>query len=229
MSRLELLLLASLLTLSALAQESPTTRDVAPRVAPTATVDQPPSSQALTLEEVVTEALAKNPGVQSALHTINAQQHKIPQAKSLSDPMVSVGWNGNPAPFSVQEGDPSSYRGISVSQQLPYPGKLKLRGQIAAKDVDAAQWDYEAVRRRPVADVKTAYYEYFFYDKALQITRKDKDLLQKLSSISEARYKVGKGMQQDVLRSQVEITMLLQRVTVMASCKERHRDRDEEQ
>jgi outer membrane protein TolC len=115
----------------------------------------------------------------------------------------------------VQEGDPSSYRGISVSQQLPYPGKLKLRGQIAAKDVDAAQWDYEAVRRRIVADVKTAYYDYFFYDKALQITRRDKDLLQKLSSISDARYRVGKGMQQDVLRSQVEITMLLQKVTVL--------------
>ena len=215
MSRLGFFLLASLLALPAPAQESPTTQDVAPQVGPTATVDQSPSSQALTLEEVVSEALAKNPGVQSALHTVNAQQHKIPQAKSLADPMVSVGWNGNLAPFSVQEGDPSSYRGISVSQQLPYPGKLKLRGQIAAKDVDAAQWDYEAVRRRVVAEVKAAYYDYFFYDKALQITRKDKDLLQKLSSISEARYRVGKGMQQDVLRSQVEISLLLQRITVL--------------
>jgi outer membrane protein TolC len=215
MSRLGFFLLASLLALPAPAQESPTTQDVAPQVGPTATANQSPSSQVLTLEEVVSEALAKNPGVQSALHAVNAQQHKIPQAKSLADPMVSVGWNGNLAPFSVQEGDPSSYRGISVSQQLPYPGKLKLRGQIAAKDVDAAQWDYEAVRRRVVAEVKAAYYDSFFYDKALQITRKDKDLLQKLSSISEARYRVGKGMQQDVLRSQVEITLLLQRITVL--------------
>src|SRR5664280_81695 len=215
MSRLGFFLLASLLALPAPAQESPTTQDTVPQAGPTASVDQSPSSQVLTLEGVVSEALAKNPGVQSALHTVNAQQHKIPQAKSLADPMVSVGWNGNLAPFSVQEGDPSSYRGVAVSQQVPYPGKLKLRGQIAAKDVDAAQWDYEAVRRRVVADVKAAYYDYFFYDKALQITRKDKDLLKKLSSISEARYRVGKGMQQDVLRSQVEITLLLQRITVL--------------
>jgi outer membrane protein TolC len=215
MSRLGFILLASLLALPAPAQESPKTQEFAPPAGPKETVDQSPFSPVLTLDEVISEALAKNPGVQSALHTVNAQQHKIPQAKSLADPMVSIGWNGNLAPFSVQEGDPSSYRGIAVSQQLPYPGKLKLRGQIAAKDVDAAQWDYEAVRRRIVADVKTAYYDYFFYDKALQITRRDKDLLQKLSSISEARYRVGKGMQQDVLRSQVEITMLLQRVTVL--------------
>ena len=66
MSRLGFFLLASLLALPAPAQESPTTQDVAPQAGPTATVDQSPSSQVLTLDEVVSEALAKNPGVQSA-------------------------------------------------------------------------------------------------------------------------------------------------------------------
>jgi len=167
------------------------------------------------LDEVIAEGLRRNPAVQSALHAVEAQRHKVPQAKSLADPEVSVGWAGNIAPFSLQEGDPSSYRGVGVSQQIPYPGKLKLRGQIVSKDVDAAQWEYEAVRRRVVEDLKSAYYDYFFYDKALEVSRKDKDLLQKLSSISEARYRVGKGMQQDVLRSQVEISLLLQKITVL--------------
>ena len=169
----------------------------------------------LSLDEVIAEGLRRNPGVQSALHAVEAQRHKVPQAKSLSDPQVSAGWAGNIAPFSLQEGDPSSYRGVGVSQQIPYPGKLKLRGQIASKDVDAAQWEYEAVRRRVVMDLKSAYYDYFFYDKALEVSRKDKELLQTLSSISEARYRVAKGMQQDVLRSQVEISLLLQKITVL--------------
>jgi len=181
----------------------------------TAAEQQFGTGSVLTLEEVVTEGVRRNPGVQSALHAVQAQRHKVPQAKSLPDPMVSVGWMGNITPFSLQEGDPSSYRGVGASQQIPYPSKLKLRGQIATKDVDAAQWEYEAVRRRVVVDLKFAYYDYFFYDKALQITRKDKDLLEKLSSISEARYRVGKGMQQDVLRSQVEISLLLQKITVL--------------
>src|SRR6516225_3593548 len=169
----------------------------------------------LTLEEVVTEGARRNPGVQSALHAVQAQRHKVAASKEPSGPHGSVGWMGNITPFSLQEGDPSSYRGVGASQQIPYPSKLKLRGQIATKDVDAAQWEYEAVRRRVVVDLKFAYYDYFFYDKALQITRKDKDLLEKLSSISEARYRVGKGMQQDVLRSQVEISLLLQKITVL--------------
>jgi outer membrane protein TolC len=169
----------------------------------------------LGLEDLVREALQKNPAVQSALHSVEAERRRVPQAKTLPDPTVGIGWAGNITPFSVQSGDPSSYRAVAANQQLLYPGKLRLRGEIASKEADAASSDLEAVRRRVTTDVKTAYFEYWFYDKATQTTLKDKDLLSKLSQIAEARYKVGKGVQQDVLRSQVEISLLLQRLTVL--------------
>jgi outer membrane protein TolC len=169
----------------------------------------------LVLNNLVREALQKNPSIQSALHSLEAQRRRVPQAKTMPDPTVGVSWMGNSRPFSVQTGDPSSYRGVNAMQMLPYPGKLKLRGEIASKEADAGSSDLEAVRRRVTADVKTAYFEYWFYDKALQTTLKDKDLLTKLSQIAEARYRVGKGIQQDVLRSQVEISLLLQRLTVL--------------
>ncbi|MFQ5696032.1 MAG: TolC family protein, partial [Terriglobia bacterium] len=62
---------------------------------------------------------------------------------------------------------------------------------------------------------KAAYYNYFYYHKAIEITRKDKDLLEKLAKIAETRYQVGQGIQQDVLRAQVELSRLLQRLTVL--------------
>jgi cobalt-zinc-cadmium efflux system outer membrane protein len=179
------------------------------------TTTQPRSPSPVSLEDLVREALQKNPAIQSALHSVEAQRRRVPQAKTLPDPMVGIGWAGNITPFSVQSGDPSSYRTVTASQQLLYPGKLKLRGEIASKEADAGSSDLEAVRRRLTADVKTAYFEYWFYDRALQTTLKDKDLLTKLSQIAEARYRVGKGIQQDVLRSQVEISLLLQRLTVL--------------
>src|SRR3974377_1988792 len=125
----------------------------------------PPSP--VPLDAVVQEALQKNPGVQAAQRQYEALRHRVPQAKSFPDPEVSVGWMGNITPFSVQEGDPSSYRGVGAMQNIAYPGKLKLRGEVASKEADAAYWDYEAVRRRIAADVKSAYYDYFFYDKAI--------------------------------------------------------------
>ena len=212
MSTMGVFLLAIALALPVLAQEA-----AAPGVAqqPSNIQSHPEPLSVLNLADVLHEALDKNPAIQSASHAVEAQRHKVPQAKSLPDPEASVGWMGNLAPFSVQERDPSSYRGVGVMQSLPYPGKLKLRGEVASQEVQMGQWEYEVVRRRVTADVKAAFYEYFFYDKALEITRTNKDLLQKLSSISEARYHVGKAMQQDVLKSQVEISLLLQRITVL--------------
>jgi len=177
--------------------------------------NQGPAPQVLLLDDVIREALEKNPEAQSALHTVKALQRRVPQVESLPDPMASIGWAGNPAPFSVMSGDSSSYRGLTVSEQFPYPGKLKLRGQIASKEADAAQADYDAIQRRVAVGVKTAYYAYFYYDRAIQTTNRNKELLEKLSRIAEARYRVGKAMQQDVLRSQIEISMLLEKLTML--------------
>ena len=169
----------------------------------------------LVLNDVIQEALSKNPEAQSALHTVNALKRRVPQARALPDPMASVGWAGNPTPFSLQQGDPSSSRNLTISEQFPYPGKLKLRGEIASKEADAAQADYEAVLRRVEAEVKATYYDYFYFDRAIQTTKRNKELLEKISKIAEARYRVGKAMQADVLRSQVEISLLIEKLTML--------------
>jgi outer membrane protein, heavy metal efflux system len=171
--------------------------------------------ETLRLDDVVKEALEKNPEAQSTLHGIEALKRRVPQVKSLPDPTVSVGWAGNLAPFSLQSGDPSSSRAITVGEQFPYPGKLKLRGEIASKEADAARVDYESVGRRVAAEVKTTFYNYFYFDQAIRTTSQNKGLLEKLSKIAEARYRVGKAMQQDVLRSQVEISLLLEKLTML--------------
>lgn len=209
-----LLVIAGALSISAMALDnSPPNKAPAQVMDPTA---QPPGAEGvLRLDDVVREALAKNPAVQAGVHAVAAQHAKVSQAKAFADPNVGIGWMGNIQPFSVQTGDPSSYRSVSAMQMLPFPGKRSLRGQIASKEADAGQWDLEAIRRRLTANVKAAYYEYWYYDKAMQTTHKNKDLLAKLSQIAEARYRVGKGMQADVLRSQVEISMLLQKLTTL--------------
>jgi outer membrane protein, heavy metal efflux system len=209
-----MLVLAATMSASVVAADGPTGSKVTAQIVK----DQVATSSqqgVVTLDEVVRTALARNPGVQSAAHTVAAQRAKVKQASALPDPNFGVGWMGNIQPFSVQTGDPSSYRSVSAMQMLPFPGKRSLRGQIASKEADATQWDAEAVRRRVTADVKAAYYDYWYYDKAIRTTQQNRDLLTKLSQIAEARYRVGKGMQADVLRSQVEVSMLLQKLTTL--------------
>ncbi len=169
----------------------------------------------VTLDALIAVALARNPAIKSAAERYEAQKARVPQVRSLPDPMFSGGWMGNITPFSVQHGDPSSYRGLTVAQDLPFPGKLKLRGQIADRGAEAAWWEYEQTRRQVASDVKVAYYDYFYYTKAIEITGKDKDLLQKLASIAESLYRVGKGMQPDVFRAQVEVSRIDQKLIIL--------------
>lgn len=173
---------------------------------PTATV---------SLEDLIREALDRNPSIKAAAREVLASRARVPQVRTLPDPVLTTGWAGNITPYSVQRGDPSSYRGLNLMQEIPFPGKLKLRGQIADREAEALRWDLENARRDVVAQVKAAYYEYAYYHKAIEITQKDQDLLGSLTKIADARYKVGMGIQSDVLRAQVEQSRLLQRLTVL--------------
>ena len=180
----------------------------------------PSSSSVLTLEEVLSKVVARNPALTAAQHSIEAQQHRVPQAGALPDPNLSVSWMGSAVPFKTMAGDPSSYRGISAMQMLPLGGKLGLQSKIARKDVTTAQDERVATERKLVADARAAYYDYYFYGKALEITNRDKKRLEQLADISESRYRVGKAMQQDVLRAHVEVSMLLQRAVTFEQQRE---------
>lgn len=177
---------------------------------------QPPATlEVVTLPELLAEAERAHPAIKAEARMIEAKRSRISQVKSLPDPTVQAGWMGNIRPFSVQHLDPSSYRGVSAMQEFPYPGKLKLRGQIAGKDVEVEQWNLEAVRRQIRAEVKSAYYELVAVDQALAVTQRNKNLLEKLARIAEEKYKVGKGLQQDVIRSQLEVSRILQTSTIL--------------
>jgi outer membrane protein TolC len=175
----------------------------------------PGEAKVLRLDDAVSTALAQNPAVQAARYAAEAERLKVPQARSLPEPSLGIGWMGNITPFSVQQGDPSSYRGVSAMQTIPYPGKLRLRGEIASQDAGAAQTGVETIQRQIATEVRAAFYDYWYYDRALETTQKNKDLLDELAQIAESRYRVGKGIQQDILKSQVEVSMLLQKLTVL--------------
>ena len=174
-----------------------------------------PPQVEVKLADLLEEAERVHPSIKAESLMLESKRAHVPQVKSLPDPTVQVGWMGNIRPFSVQHLDPSSYRGINAMQEFPYPGKLKLRGEIAEKDVEAERWNVEAARRQVRSNVKSAYYELSAIDQALAITQRNKNLLEKLTRITEEKYKVGKGLQQDVIRSQLEVSRILRTFTLL--------------
>ena len=169
-----------------------------------------------SLTSLVQEATERNPEIQAARRAVQAKRARVPQAGAWPDPKLSVSYGGNVLPpFTLMAGDPSSARQIMAEQEIPYPGKTRLRTEIASRDADAEALAYEAVRRRIAAEVKQAYFDLWLTDQSLSTLRKDRELLEKFEKIAEIRYSVGKAAQQDVLKAQVELTRLLERQTVL--------------
>lgn len=177
----------------------------------------------VALKYLVEQALDRNPEIKAMERSFDAMRERIPQAKALPEPMLEYGYAGNInpiPPFEIQKGDPSSARMLTFKQELPYPGKLSLKSKMAAMDSEAEWWNYEQTRLNVVAEVKDAYFEMVYLTKAIEIVTKNRDLLEKFAKIAEARYSVGKGIQQDVLKAQVEISKLIDQLTVLEQRKQ---------
>ncbi len=177
----------------------------------------PPEGAApANLSKFVQEAIERNPEIQAARRAVDAMRARIPQAGAWPDPTVSLSYAGNVLPpFTVMRGDPSSARQVMAEQTIPYPGKTRLRKEIATRDVDAEALAYEAAARRVAAEVKQAYFDLYYVDQSLATLQKDRELLQNFEKVAEIRYSVGKAAQQDVLRAQVELSRLAERATLL--------------
>lgn len=175
---------------------------------PAAAIGQPPSR--LPLADVVSEAVAKNPEIAAAQKRYDAARQRPPQDRSLPDPIVSAGYsaNGRPWPGAGLGTEPTSNIGFTVSQELPYPGKLALRTSIASREADAEQPQIDAVRLSVTARVKQAYYRLAYSYAVGDVLTRNRDLLDTLLKVSENRYAVGQAAQQDVIKAQTQLSIL---------------------
>ncbi len=166
-------------------------------------------SQAQPLRSLVDEALRNNREILTAQKKYEAARQRPSQAGSLPDPTVSLGYasNGPPWPGAGLGTNPTSNIGLSVSQPVPFPGKRKLRGEIAQKEADADFQTYLSVRLNVVARLKQAYHELHHATVSVASVKRSQDLLQNILRISEARYTVGRATQQDVFKTQTQFSI----------------------
>jgi outer membrane protein, heavy metal efflux system len=170
-----------------------------------------PAPVAIKLQALIEEAVERNPEIKVMRRGFDMMRARIPQARALPEPMLNVGYMGNAVPippFDIQEGDPSSGRVFSFTQEIPFPGKLAIKGRMANVGAEAEWWNYEQTRLNVIAEVKDAYFDLFYIHKSIETVMKNKELLGKFAKIAEASYTVGKGIQQDALKAQVEISRL---------------------
>lgn len=164
----------------------------------------------LQLSALIREAVDNNPEIKAAEQRWKAAQAKIPQARTLPDPKINLGYRE----LAMRE---TMY---GVSQAFPFPGKLRLRGEVASSEADIAEQYYLATGLQVIAALKQAYYDLHFVHESEAVLDRTKRLLVQFEDTAEARYSVGQGAQQDIFRAQAEISRLLARLATLEQKKQ---------
>jgi outer membrane protein TolC len=170
-----------------------------------------PAQGTTPLAKLLEEAERNNPQYRAAYHAWRASTQIPSQASTLPDPQFVIQQLnvGSPRPFAGFTNSDFAYLGVGVSQDLPYPGKLRLKGEMAQRDAAAAREHLQSALRSVIEQLKTAYFQLAYELEALAIVERNGKLLDQVEKIANARYRVGQGNQQDVLKAQLQQTRLL--------------------
>ena len=168
------------------------------------------------LATLIEEAKRNDPAIHSAEQAARAATFVAPQMSSLPDPQFTLQQFsvGSPRPFAGYTNSDFAYIGVGASQQLPYPGKLKLRGAVADRDADTAKAHIEVVLQDEIETLKTTYFHLAYLQQTLGTLERNAALLEQVEQQAEAHYSSGQGNQQDVLKAQLERTKILREVSM---------------
>ncbi len=168
------------------------------------------------LSVLIEEAETNDPAILAAGEAVRAAAERPAQASALPDPHFTVQefTVGSPKPFAGWTNSDFAYLGFGASQELPYPGKRRLRGAVAERETDVRRQNVEMVRRDEIEKLRAAYFRLAYLQQTLAILQHNDALVQEMAQAAEARYRVGRGNQQDLLKAQLQHSKILREISV---------------
>jgi outer membrane protein TolC len=179
------------------------------------------SQETVTLRDLEREALAANPEIAMAARKADAAKERSSLASALPDPMIGVEYQnvGRLTDPTIGE-EEMSMAGIVFTQEIPFPGKLSTRGNAAEKAAAREEENLRETRLRVLSSLRSAYYDYALAFRATEILEQNKEIMRNFQRIAETRYATGQGIQQDALRAQIEVSMILDELVEQQQKKE---------
>lgn len=160
----------------------------------------------LRLRDLLREARERNPEIQAAEKRWQAAQSRIKPAGTYADPQIAFQAMYVPYPLkNVFNGE----RIFTISQMFEFPGKLGLMSGMARKEADGVGADVATIRLRVLKDVKATYFMLYRVDRELEINAENRMLMKQFIEIANVKYATGMGLQPDIIKAQVEYSMMV--------------------
>jgi cobalt-zinc-cadmium efflux system outer membrane protein len=164
----------------------------------------PSSSQAQELDSLILKAISTNPSIKAAMAKVEMFDAQKRVKGSLPDPMLSFHYQGTE---------------VGISQMIPLPPKLSLESSIAGEARAQASAEYDAAVLAVTREVKTAYFDLYYINHALEVAASSRKILSGLSGVLASRYASGISSQADLLKLDVEVSKFREREVVLEQLK----------
>lgn len=173
---------------------------------------------ATSLQSLIAEARQNNPAIRVSEMAVASARYAPKQASALPDTEVMVQHFsvGSPRPFAGYSNSDFAYIGFGASQELPYPGKRSLRANVAEHEVAISNAEKDVVAWDAITRLKLAYFQIAASQQVIAILQRDQQTAEQIEQAAEARYRVGQGSQEDVLRAQLQRTKLLNELSTQS-------------
>jgi len=175
------------------------------------TVSLPKLNEQSKLPDYLTYAALNNPGLEAAFNRWKAALERVPQVKSLPDPRFKYRYFIEQVETRVG----AQKQAFGIAQMFPWFGKLELRGDAATDAAHTTRQRYEATKLKLFFQVKDAYYEYYYLWRAITIVEENIQLVKNFESVARTRYRAAVGRHPDVIRAQVELGKLEDRLKTL--------------
>ena len=168
------------------------------------------------LRELIQELERQNPSVLAGQNAYQASRFESKQASALPDTNVMVQHLsvGSPRPFAGYSNSEFAYIGLGASQDLPFPGKRKLRGEVAGRGSEATRLNAEVIRQDAIERLTLDYIQLSYLQRTLALLEENNRSLGDIEKIVESRYRVGQGNQQEILKAQLQHTRILNEIAM---------------
>jgi cobalt-zinc-cadmium efflux system outer membrane protein len=175
----------------------------------------PELNEASELNDFLAYAALNNAQLKAAFNRWKAALEMVVQARTLPDSRFNYG-------YFIQEVEtrvgPQEQR-VGLSQVFPWFGKLNLRGEAALGGANAMQQQYEVAKFRLFDEVKQVYYELYYVGRAVRVAAQNVALLKQLEEIARSKYESGTAQYGDVIKAQVELDKLRDRLRTLQDYK----------
>ncbi len=160
-------------------------------------------AEVFTLNQLLFAAVNNNPDLIALQTKIDVSGFQAESISYLPDPMFEFELDDFMSDFS-KVGMINFY----ISQMFPFPGKLALEKKSIMNNKAMMQTERLAMAVDIMSMIKMNYYDLYLINNKIQVNHDNQLLLKTFTSAAEAQYMVGKGMQQEVFKAQIETSRL---------------------